>query len=140
MDWITLALETAKFFTKHFPGLLQTKDPLELSRILKEHPDKALELYKHLMTLEQEMHKMVLIDRQKARLTNKSFYRRFLFFSFVCLGLGGCFWLMQKPNLSSEILVIISTLAGILGSCLKDIYAFEFGGDAPKRSIKPPGF
>jgi hypothetical protein len=32
-----------------------------------------------------------------------------------------------KVNLSGEVIGIVSTIAGIFGSCLKDAYAFEFG-------------
>ena len=45
------------------------------------------------------------------------------------LGLLGCLGALTvfKMSLSGEVIGIISTIAGIFGSCLKDAYAFEFG-------------
>lgn len=45
------------------------------------------------------------------------------------LGLLGCLAALTifKMSLSGEVIGIVSTIAGIFGSCLKDAYAFEFG-------------
>jgi len=131
---LPLVIKAAQFLLKHFPHILDVKNSKDLSCTLKDNPEKSIELYKHLMTLELEMHRIVLQDRQNARLSNGSWYQRLFMLLFICGGLISCFYLIHKAMLTNEMLVIVSTLVGMLSACLKDIYAFEFGTfDLPKR-------
>lgn len=127
MDLLTLGLMVSQFLFKQFPNM-DIKDPMQLMYMLKASPDKALELYKHLMILEKEMQKLMIEDRRHARNLQTPAYRRFAMLAVVGIGLIFCLMVMQQPCLSKEMLAVVSTLSGILGACMKDIYAFEFGG------------
>jgi hypothetical protein len=48
----------------------------------------------------------------------------------ICLGSLAFF----KETLPGEAVGIISTIAGIFGSCLKDAYAFEFGSSRGSKA------
>jgi hypothetical protein len=106
---------------QHIVGLF-TKNP---------SPEKSVELYKNFMTirqLEHDMYQLMLLDRQKARETKPSRWRRIGLLSLLIIGLISCFYCMHNPSLPKELVAVLSALAAILGTCLKDIYAFEFGG------------
>ena len=111
--------------------------PIKLIAALKPEKDNAhsIELYKQLMALEQEMFRLMLEDRRLAREAYPSVARRFGFLALLVAGLIACFYVMYSVRLSKEQLAVVSALSGILGMCLKDIYAFEFGSsEIPKRT------
>jgi hypothetical protein len=59
------------------------------------------------------------------------------------LGLLSClmFLIFYRRALSTEAVTIVSAIAGIFGSCLKDAYAFEFGASrssTPKNAENNP--
>ncbi len=79
-------------------------------------------------------------DRKNARKRNILVHKRdkkkkhfMLFLAFF--GLSTCLLILGLiSNMSSEIICIIATAAGIFGSCLKDIYVFEFGSRKEKNN------
>lgn len=75
-------------------------------------------------------------DREGARLrgmalaqAGRSNLRADIMVVSAACGLIGCLVTitLYRINLPGEAVSIISTIAGIFGSCLKDAYAFEFG-------------
>lgn len=97
--------------------------------VLKTSPELQLKF-------QQEIQQLVLQDRSNARerdmtlfsLGNRNMRADIMVLS-ALLGLLGCLIALTlfKLSLSGEVIGIISTIAGIFGSCLKDAYAFEFG-------------
>jgi hypothetical protein len=51
------------------------------------------------------------------------------------VGLIACLYVLVqfKGQMPGEAVGILSTIAGILGSCLKDYFAFEFGSSRSSR-------
>lgn len=85
---------------------------------------------------EQSVQKIALEDRANARERDTALFslgkrnvRADIMVLSALLGLLGCLVALTlfKLSLSGEVIGIISTIAGIFGSCLKDAYAFEFG-------------
>jgi hypothetical protein len=85
---------------------------------------------------QREMDKLMLEDRANARSRDASLFqtgrrnlRGDIMVLSALLGLLGCLAALTifKMSLSGEVIGIVSTIAGIFGSCLKDAYAFEFG-------------
>lgn len=69
----------------------------------------------------------VLLSRHAKRKRNVM-----LFLAFI--GLVSCLSILGLVSeLSTEMICIISTTAGIFGSCLKDAYVFEFGSRSNKE-------
>jgi hypothetical protein len=96
---------------------------------LKNSPETALQFQK-------EIDKLILEDRMNARHRDASLFqvgrrniRGDIMVLSALLGLLGCLAALTvfKMSLSGEVVGIVSTIAGIFGSCLKDAYAFEFG-------------
>jgi hypothetical protein len=89
-----------------------------------------------LVEFQQQVEKLALEDRASARQRDVSLFqvgkrnvRGDIMVLSALLGLLGCLGALTlfKMSLSGEVIGIISTIAGIFGSCLKDAYAFEFG-------------
>lgn len=85
---------------------------------------------------EQQVQQLALEDRANARERDTALFslgrrnvRADIMVLSALLGLLGCLGALTlfKLSLSGEVIGIISTIAGIFGSCLKDAYAFEFG-------------
>ena len=53
----------------------------------------------------------------------------------AAVGLVACLWTLTSyaGKIPGEAVGIISTIAGIFGSCLKDAYTFEFGSSRGSR-------
>ncbi|QEK38519.1 hypothetical protein [Candidatus Cytomitobacter primus] len=79
-------------------------------------------------------------DRKNARKRNillhkKEKRRKHLMLFLAFFGLSFCLTILSViSNLSSEMICILSTAAGIFGSCLKDAYVFEFGSRPDKSN------
>ncbi|QEK39050.1 hypothetical protein [Candidatus Nesciobacter abundans] len=81
-------------------------------------------------------------DRKDSRLRDCSIYkdkpnkRANAMFLLAFFGLFSCLLLLGlMPNITSEVICIISASAGIFGSCLKDAYVFEFGSREDRKSL-----
>ncbi len=101
----------------------------DISESLRKSPEAVLEF-------RREAEKIVNNDRANARMRDISLFqvgrrniRSDIMVLSALLGLLGCLGALTvfKMSLSGEVVGIISTIAGIFGSCLKDAYAFEFG-------------
>lgn len=88
------------------------------------------------LQFQREIDTLMLEDRINARQRDASLFqtgrrnvRGDIMVLSALLGLLGCLAALTifKMSLSGEVIGIVSTIAGIFGSCLKDAYAFEFG-------------
>ena len=98
----------------------------------KELQNKLQEL---IMKNEYEIELSIINDKQNARMrdieynkNNRRNTRADIMVLLAALGLIFCLVIIvHYKNISGEVIGIISTMAGIFGSCLKDAYSFEFG-------------
>jgi hypothetical protein len=113
-----------------------TDSPMAAIQRLKEDPTLVFEFQKLMVEYEKEFERNVVQDRQNARTRDiaianlgrpnrRADYMVFcavfgLIFCLCCVGYYG-------DRLTGEAIGITSTVAGIFGACLKDVYAFEFG-------------
>lgn len=104
--------------------------------ILEKDPILLLRFQQEVMRLDRDMERAYLEDRQDARARDKAFVqagrnntRADLMVIAAAFGLMGCLGSLAyfREWLPGEAVGIISTIAGIFGSCLKDAYSFEFG-------------
>lgn len=111
------------------------KDIRQVQETFKNSPDILLQF-------QSELSKIALEDRINARQRDASLFqlgkRNFrgdIMVLSALLGLLGCLGALTvfKMSLSGEVIGIISTIAGIFGSCLKDAYAFEFGSSRSSK-------
>lgn len=111
-------------------------------RLLLEEPDLVIEFQKAILNLEAEMELSVMRDRQSARMRDMSFInsgrtntRADIMVVSAAGGLIACLISLAYYSdfLPGEAVGIISTVAGIFGSCLKDAYAFEFGSSRESK-------
>ena len=103
---------------------------------LKDNPEMLCSLHQRVMEMELDQQKLVMDDRHSARQRDLAFIqstkrnrRADIMVLAAAMGLLSCllaitYFAGQMPG---EAVGIISTVAGIFGSCLKDAYAFEFG-------------
>lgn len=119
-----------------------TEDSSSLMSVLKENPNLLIEFQKEVIRLETEMELADLRDRQDARYrdikllsTGKQNYRADIMVLSAAGGLITCLGSLAYYSefLPGEAVGIISTIAGIFGSCLKDAYAFEFGSSRSSK-------
>lgn len=103
---------------------------------IRNTPELKIEFQKALLVAEEAYMRAAIQDRQHARerdmvlLKAKGMNRRAnIMVILAAIGLGACLGVLSlfKESLSGEVVGIVSTVAGIFGSCLKDAYAFEFG-------------
>ena len=108
----------------------------EIKRLLKESPDLMLRFQGEIEELSARLEQGYVEDRQNARSRDTAFlahglhnWRADIMVLSAAGGLVCCLVTLSffRSNLGSEAIGIISTIAGIFGSCLKDAYAFEFG-------------
>lgn len=120
-----------------------TEDTNSLISVLKDQPDLLIEFQKKVIRLETDMELADLRDRQDARYRDMSFlnagrynFRADIMVLSAAAGLIGCLGSLAyyAEFLPGEAVGIISTIAGIFGSCLKDAYAFEFGSSRSSRA------
>ncbi len=116
--------------------IAQTEDVLEISQIFRENPQMLLDFQHSIFEIEKECELAYLGDRKDARERDSHFiklghrnYRGDIMVVSAALGLISCLFTLTyfSNNLPGETVGILSTIAGIFGSCLKDAYAFEFG-------------
>lgn len=114
---------------------------------LRADPNKMLEFQQAMASQRVELEKFYLqtelADREGARghdaevrkLNGGQNVRADLAVLAVVLGLIACLWVMAmyKDKMPGEVVGILSTIAGIFGSCLKDYFSFEFGSSRNSR-------
>lgn len=109
---------------------------------LAQRPELLLEFQKTVMRWERDLEETVALDRRSARERDKAFVesgrkniRGDVMVVAAALGLVSCLLLLAffRGKMPGEAVGIISTVAGIFGSCLKDAYAFEFGSSRGSR-------
>lgn len=111
-------------------------EPLKAIKILEKEPILMLRYQQEVMRLDRDLERAFLDDRQDARARDMTFItsgrsntRADMMVISAAAGLVGCLVSLAyfKDWLPGEAIGIISTIAGIFGSCLKDAYSFEFG-------------
>lgn len=113
-----------------------SKGPKDAIKALEENSLLVSDFQKEIIKLETEIEISLLEDRQCARERDLAFLkaghankRADLMVVSAAFGLIFCLLSLAfySEILPGEAIGIISTIAGIFGSCLKDAYAFEFG-------------
>ena len=126
----------AREIVKIAQRLAGAEDDNALVRTLQNKPEIVDALRKEVFALEVELEQAILQDREDARLrditllqTGYPNYRADVMVLAAATGLVACLATitLYRDTLPGEAVGIISTIAGIFGSCLKDAYAFEFG-------------
>ncbi len=111
-----------------------------LNRI-KSDKELELEFQRALLVAESEYWRACLRDRQNARerdmalqkLNGKNRRANLMLIMAlfgIAISLGSL--LLFKAFLTSDVIGIISAIAAVFGSCLKDAYSFEFGSSSKK--------
>lgn len=105
-------------------------------RALEKDPQLLIQYQQEMLRYDRELESAFLQDRQDARARDMAFIssgrrnrRADIMVVSAALGLLACLMALAyfREALPGETVGIISTIAGIFGSCLKDAYAFEFG-------------
>lgn len=108
----------------------------QILHVLRTNPKCLVEFQQNVLKIGHEMELAVTKDRESARLRDvalaqagRSNLRADIMVISAALGLVICLITITffRTTLPGEAIGIISTIAGIFGSCLKDAYAFEFG-------------
>ena len=120
---------------KNLSGQTSLKDAL---KNIQSNDDLKQELELALLKAEEEYLRSSMKDKAGARerdlnlrkLKNGKNIRANFMLGVALCGLFGCILILVsfKDLLSAEMIAIISTVCGVLGSCLKEAYSFEFGG------------
>lgn len=130
------AQETAVKVVDIAQKITGTLDPVEAIQRLQQNTDMVSQFQKAIIQVEAEMELAAIKDRQDARLRDvalmnagRSNIRADIMVIAAAVGLVLCLASLAyfSNELPGEAVGIISTIAGIFGSCLKDAYAFEFG-------------
>ncbi len=117
-------------------SLTNETDPLKILQTLKTDPQLLIQFQQAVLKLDQELEMGEYKDRESARLRDmalaqagRSNLRADIMVMSAAFGLISCLVTitLYRTSLPGEAVGIISTIAGIFGSCLKDAYAFEFG-------------
>ena len=120
-----------------------SSDPGKALEILQTEPKLLIAFQKRVMQLEKELEDIYIKDIQNARtrdiaMINSGKYnvRADVMVFAAALGLLACLISLAhyKSSLPGEAVGIISTIAGIFGSCLKDAYSFEFGSSRGSKA------
>ncbi len=120
-----------------------SSDPGEAVKVLQTDPKLLLRFQTEVLSLEKEIEVNYLQDIQNARARDISFInsgkynvRADVMVLAAAAGLLACLVALAhyKSELPGEAVGIISTIAGIFGSCLKDAYSFEFGSSRGSKS------
>lgn len=116
--------------------ITRTHNPSDAIKALEENCLLVSTFQKEILRLEADMEIALLEDRQNARERDIEFIkagranrRADLMVVAAAFGLVMCLFSLAfySEILPGEAIGIISTIAGIFGSCLKDAYSFEFG-------------
>ncbi len=112
------------------------KEASQIFQALKADPQVLIQFQQSVLKLAQELEVADYKDRESARVRDialanagRSNLRADIMVISAALGLVACLLTITiyRISLPGEAVGIISTIAGIFGSCLKDAYAFEFG-------------
>jgi hypothetical protein len=112
------------------------KDPLRILQTLKADAKLVAEFQQAILKMDHDLDLASYKDRESARLRDialaqagRSNLRADIMVLSAAIGLVSCLVTitLYRTSLPGEAVGIISTIAGIFGSCLKDAYAFEFG-------------
>lgn len=109
--------------------------PAEALEALKQNAVAAAEFKKLVVATEAELDKAHLLDRQDARHRDIEFvkagrynWRGDILASLAVGGLIICVWLVARDaTLPERAVNAIMFVAGVLASCARDVYGFEFG-------------
>jgi hypothetical protein len=116
--------------------ITKSDDPTMALEALRSKPELLLEFQRDVLEMDRDLERAFLLDRQDARARDQSFVttgryniRADIMVLAAAFGLLACLLALAyyKETLPGEAVGIISTVAGIFGSCLKDAYSFEFG-------------
>jgi hypothetical protein len=128
--------KVAKHAVEVAQSLTGAKNPQDVLESLKKDPKLLLEFQHSLLRLDHELELASYKDREDARARDiaiaqagRNNLRADIMVIAAAFGLIACLLTMTlfRTSLPGEAVGIISTIAGIFGSCLKDAYAFEFG-------------
>jgi hypothetical protein len=128
-------VETAKRLTG-------ADDPVIAAKALSENSLLIAEFQKEIIKIEAELELQFLQDRHNARereialaQAGRRNVRADIMVLSAAVGLVACLYTLTSygGTLPGEAVGIISTVAGIFGSCLKDAYNFEFGSSRGSR-------
>jgi hypothetical protein len=117
-------------------NITKSSDENEILRRLQHDQNLVLEFQKAIIDSEKEIEMAILKDKESARNrdiaiinTGRRNKRADIMVISAALGLILCLVIITiyQDKLPGEAVGIISTIAGIFGSCLKDAYNFEFG-------------
>lgn len=112
------------------------EDASSIISILQKNPEMLIDFQREVIRFETDVELSYLRDRQDARWRDMAFIntgrqnmRADIMVVSAAGGLIMCLASLAYYSdfLPGEAVGIISTIAGIFGSCLKDAYAFEFG-------------
>ncbi len=108
----------------------------KILQVLQSDPRVLIQFQQEILKLDQALVMEEYKDRESARLRDialanagRSNFRADIMVIAAAMGLVSCLMTiaLYRSSLPGEAVGIISTVAGIFGSCLKDAYAFEFG-------------
>lgn len=111
-------------------------DTSDMISLMRSNPGMVIDFQREMIRYETDMELAYLRDRQDARWRDMAFvntgrqnHRADIMVISAAGGLITCLASLAYYSdfLPGEAVGIISTIAGIFGSCLKDAYAFEFG-------------
>lgn len=117
-------------------SLTGEKEPVKVLGALKGDPQILTKFQEAVMRMDHELEVAAFKDRDNARARDialahagRSNLRADIMVLSAAFGLISCLLTitLYRTSLPGEAVGIISTIAGIFGSCLKDAYAFEFG-------------
>ncbi|MDR1475248.1 MAG: hypothetical protein LBI30_01850 [Holosporales bacterium] len=117
-------------------SVTNAKSDAETFKILSTDKDIATKFQGEVMKLVDEMEKNLQKEYHKKFIqkvvssNNRAGSKAGTMVLCAVLGLTLCLGVLslRRESLSGEVVGIISTIAGIFGSCLKDVYSSEFGG------------
>lgn len=118
-------------------------DTVAALRALEKDPALLIRFQQAVLRLDHDLEQAFLADRQDARNRDIAYItsgrynvRADIMVIAAALGLMGCLGSLAyfREWLPGEAVGIISTIAGIFGSCLKDAYAFEFGSSRGSKT------
>ncbi|MDR1488686.1 MAG: hypothetical protein LBI26_03025 [Holosporales bacterium] len=127
------AANTVLAIAKEISGARNAEEAIKK---LEENSKLAFEFRKAIIEAEKDIELAVIKDKESARKrdiaiinTGRRNKRADIMVIAAAIGLIICLAViaLYKNNLPGEAVGIISTIAGIFGSCLKDAYNFEFG-------------
>jgi hypothetical protein len=119
-----------------------SSDPVTACKAMAENSLLIAEFQKEIIKIDAELELQYLQDRHNARerdiaisAAGRRNVRADVMVLSAAIGLVSCLYTLASyaGSLPGEAVGIISTVAGIFGSCLKDAYTFEFGSSRGSR-------